>query len=329
MKRQQKKKSKEVISVDEIKKIIPNVSSSPHFRSKLTTRREMLDVCIAMIPIIIWGAYHFGSYTLLISICTVAAAVASEYIYEKLMHLPITIGDCSAVVTGLILSLNMPPAIPIWVPMVGAVFAIVVVKQLYGGLGQNFINPAIAARCFLHIAYSGLMNDFSYGTFDNMTSATPLAMLRAGEEVNLWDLFIGNVPGTIGEVSTLCLLIGICYMIARNIITPRIPIVYIGTVAIFMFITGGFDPYYMVVQLLSGAIIFGACFMANDYVTSPVTHRGQIFYAIFIGIMTGIIRTWSPTAEGASYSILLGNLLVPILDRISIPAPFGKGGNKK
>ena len=257
------------------------------------------------------------------------AAVAAEYLYEKLMHLPITIGDCSAVVTGLILSLNMPPAIPVWVPMIGAVFAIVVVKQLYGGLGQNFINPAIAARCFLHIAYSGLMNNFSYGTFDNVTSATPLAMVRAGEQVNLWDLFIGNVPGTIGEVSTLCLLIGICYMIARNIITPRIPIVYISTVAVFMFIVGGFSPYYVLVQLMSGAIIFGACFMANDYVTSPVTHKGQILYAIFLGLMTGIIRTWSPTAEGASYSILLGNLLVPILDRVSIPTPFGKAKEKR
>lgn len=315
--------------MDEIKKILPNVSSSPHFRSKLTTRREMLDVCIAMVPIIIWGAIHFGPYTLLISACTVATAVAAEYFYEKLMHLPITIGDCSAVVTGLILSLNMPPAIPVWVPMIGAVFAIVVVKQLYGGLGQNFINPAIAARCFLHIAYSGLMNNFSYGTFDNVTSATPLAMVRAGEPVNLWDLFIGNVPGTIGEVSTLCLLIGICYMIARNIITPRIPIVYISTVAVFMFIVGGFSPYYVLVQLMSGAIIFGACFMANDYVTSPVTHKGQILYAIFLGLMTGIIRTWSPTAEGASYSILLGNLLVPILDRVSIPTPFGKAKEKR
>jgi len=315
--------------MDEIKKILPNVSSSPHFRSKLTTRREMLDVCIAMVPIIIWGAIHFGPYTLLISACTVATAVAAEYFYEKLMHLPITIGDCSAVVTGLILSLNMPPAIPVWVPMIGAVFAIVVVKQLYGGLGQNFINPAIAARCFLHIAYSGLMNNFSYGTFDNVTSATPLAMVRAGEQVNLLDLFIGNVPGTIGEVSTLCLLIGICYMIARNIITPRIPIVYISTVAVFMFIVGGFSPYYVLVQLMSGAIIFGACFMANDYVTSPVTHKGQILYAIFLGLMTGIIRTWSPTAEGASYSILLGNLLVPILDRVSIPTPFGKAKEKR
>lgn len=315
--------------MEEIKKMLPNVSSSPHFRSKLTTRGEMIDVCIAMIPIILWGAFHFGPYTLVITICTVAVAVASEYIYEKLMHLPITIGDFSAVVTGLILSMNMPPAIPVWVPMVGSVFAIIIVKQLYGGLGQNFINPAIAGRCFLHIAYSGLMNDFSYGSFDNLTSATPLAAVRAGESVNLWDLFIGNIPGTIGEVSKLCLLIGIAYMIWRNVITPRIPIVYIGTVAIFMFIAGGFDPYFMLVQLLSGGVVFGACFMANDYVTSPVTHKGQILYALFLGLMTCIIRLWSPTAEGVSYSILLGNLLVPILDRISVPEAFGKGGNKK
>jgi len=316
---------------NEMIKHLPRVSSSPHFRSKLTTQREMLDVIIAMLPITLWGAYHFGPYSLVVVALTVATAVLSEFLYEKLMHLPITIGDLSAVVTGMILSLNMPPSIPVWVPMIGAVFAIVVVKQLYGGLGQNFINPAIAARCFLHISFAGLMNDFSAPAigFDAMTGATPLAAIRAGQAYPLWDLFIGNTPGTIGEVSTLCLLIGIIYMVARNIITPRVPITYIATFSIFMFIAGGFDPYYVLVELLSGAIIFAACFMANDYVTSPVTHAGQVVYAIFLGLMTGIIRTWSPTSEGASYAILFGNLLVPIIERYTIPKPFGKRGNKK
>ena len=316
---------------NDIIKSLPHVSSSPHFRSKLTTRREMLDVIIAMIPITLWGAYHFGLYSLFIVAITAATAVASEYLYERLMHLPITIGDLSAVVTGMILSLNMPPSIPFWVPMIGAVFAIVVVKQLYGGLGQNFINPAIAARCFLHISFAGLMNDFSAPAigFDAVTGATPLAAIRLGTPYSYWDLFIGNTPGTIGEVSILCLLIGIGYMIARNIITPRVPITYIATFSIFMFIAGGFDFNYLILELLSGAIVFGACFMANDYVTSPVTHGGQVVYAIFLGLMTGVIRTFAPSAEGVSYAILFGNLLVPIIERYTIPTPFGKRGNKK
>lgn len=315
----------------QIKKI-PNVSSSPHFRSKLTTHGEMLDVIIAMIPISVWGIYHFGIYSLAVMIATVVAAVLSEYIYEKALKLPITIGDLSAVVTGMILSLNMPPQIPLWVPMVGAVFSIVVVKQLYGGLGQNFMNPAIAGRCFLHISFAGLMNDFSCAKigFDAITSATPLAQIENGTYSDgLLNLFLGNHAGTIGEVSVLCLLIGIAYMLYKNVITIQIPASYLITFAIFEFIAGGFNPTFVLMQLMSGGILFGACFMANDYVTSPITHKGQILYGIFLGIMTGVIRTFAPSAEGVSYSILLGNLLVPIFERYTIPTPFGKGGSKK
>ena len=313
-------------------KNIPNVSSSPHFRSKLTTHGEMLDVIIAMIPISLWGIYHFGIYSLAVMIATVLAAVLSEYIYEKALKLPITIGDLSAVVTGMILSLNMPPQIPLWVPMVGAVFSIVVVKQLYGGLGQNFMNPAIAGRCFLHISFAGLMNDFSCAKigFDAITSATPLAQIENGTYSDgLLNLFLGNHAGTIGEVSVLCLLIGIAYMLYKNVITIQIPASYLITFAIFEFIAGGFNPTFVLMQLMSGGILFGACFMANDYVTSPITHKGQILYGIFLGIMTGVIRTFAPSAEGVSYSILLGNLLVPIFERYTIPTPFGKGGSKK
>ncbi len=318
----------------EIKKI-PNVSSSPHFRSKLSTHREMLDVIIAMIPISLWGVYHFGIGSLVILVATVAAAVVSEFLYEKALGLPITISDLSAVVTGMILGLNMPPQVPVWVPVVGAVFAIVVVKQLYGGLGQNFLNPALAGRCFLHIAFAGLMNDFSCAKigFDAMTSATPLAQVEAGTYLanggSMLDLFLGNTAGTIGEVSVLCLLIGIAYMLYRNVITIQIPAAYLITFAIFELIAGKFDVQFVLMQLMSGGVLFGACFMANDYVTSPVTHKGQILYGVFIGIMTGVIRTFAPSAEGVSYSILLGNLLVPIFERYTIPTPFGMGGSKK
>lgn len=314
----------------EVKVKLPNVSSSPHFRGALTTKREMMDVCIALIPALIWGTIHFGIYSLLVVVLTVATAVVAEYLYEKLMHKEITIGDFSAVVTGLILGLNMPPSIPVWVPMIGAVLAIVIVKQLYGGLGQNFMNPAIAARCFLHIAYASLMNDFSYGSFDNMTSATPLALINSGDKsTSLLDLFLGNTPGCIGEVSVLCLAIGVAYLMYRGVVTWRIPGMYLLTVFVLSLFAGGFSIYYAVAQILSGGLFFGACIMANDYVTSPVTPDGQILYAIFLGLMTFIIRTFAPSAEGVSYSILLGNLLVPFIENATIPTAFGKVKMKK
>jgi electron transport complex protein RnfD len=315
----------------EIKKI-PNVSSSPHFRSKLTTQRTMLDVIIAMLPMAVWGIIHFGIYSLVIMAATVATAVASEYIYEKALGLPITVNDLSAVVTGMILSLNMPPSIPFWVPMIGAAFAIIVVKQLYGGLGQNFLNPALGARCFLHIGFAGLMNDFSCAKigFDAMTSATPLAQIEAGTYTgSMFDLFIGNTAGAIGEVSVLCILLGVAYMLYRKVITLNIPAAYLITFAVFELIAGGFSFNFVLMQLMSGGILFGACFMANDYVSSPVTPKGQIVYGVFLGIMTGVIRTFAPSAEGVSYSILLGNLLVPIIERYTIPTAFGMGGSKK
>ena len=309
-----------------------NVSSSPHVRCSVNTQNLMLDVVIAMIPAAAFGVYNFGFHALLVLLITSAVCVASEYVYEKLMHKPITIADGSALVTGMILALNMPPQIPFWVPVIGAAFSIIVVKQLYGGLGQNFMNPALAGRCFLHISFAGLMTDFSCAKigYDALTSATPLAQIENGTfDGTLLDLFLGNHAGTIGEVSVLCLLIGIVYMLYKNVITIQIPASYLITFAIFEFIAGGFNPTFVLMQLMSGGILFGACFMANDYVTSPVTHKGQILYGIFLGIMTGVIRTFAPSAEGVSYSILLGNLLVPIFERYTIPTAFGKGGSKK
>ena len=308
-----------------------NVSSSPHVRDRITTQNLMFDVVIAMIPASVYGVWQFGLNALLVLIATVIACVLSEYVYEKLMKKPITITDGSAVVTGMILALNMPPEIPVWIPMLGGVFAIIVVKQLYGGLGQNFMNPALAARCFLLISFAGFMNDFSAASigFDSVSGATPLAQLRAGQEVDLASLVIGRIPGTIGEVSVIALLIGAAYMIIRKVISPRIPLIYIGTVAVFIFVFGGFDVTYTLSEICAGGLIFGAFFMATDYVTSPLTVKGQVVYGIILGVLTGTFRLWGASPEGVSYAIILSNLLVPLIEKATLPTAFGKGGKKK
>ena len=307
-----------------------HVSSSPHVRDTVTTKNIMYDVLIAMIPAAAFGVYQFGFNALLVIILTMAACVLSEYIFEKAMNRPITIADGSALVTGMILALNMPPEIPVWVPVLGGVFAIIVVKQLYGGLGQNFMNPALAARCFLLISFAGMMNDFSSASlgFDSVSGATPLAMLRSGETVDLAALVIGRIPGTIGEVSVLALLIGAVYMLVKKVISPRIPLIYIGTAAVFLFLFGGFDPYYVICEVCSGGLIFGAFFMATDYVTSPITPKGQIVYGVILGLLTGIFRLWGASPEGVSYAIILSNLLVPMIERVTLPKAFGKEGKK-
>ena len=307
-----------------------NVSSSPHVRSSVTTQNLMLDVVIAMIPAAAFGVFHFGLHALLVMIVTVAACVASEYVYEKFMNKPITIMDMSAVVTGLILALNMPPEIPLWIPALGGVFAIIVVKQLYGGLGQNFMNPALAARCFLLISLALFMNDFSSPAigFDSVSGATPLASMRAGGTVDLAALITGQIPGTIGEVSAIALIIGGIYMIARKVISPRIPLIYIGTTAVFIFLFGGFDINYTLCQVFAGGLIFGAFFMATDYVTSPITPKGQVVYGVVLGVLTGIFRLWGASPEGVSYAIILSNLLVPMIEKVTLPTAFGKEGKK-
>ena len=307
-----------------------HVSSSPHVRCKDTTQNLMLDVVIAMLPAAAFGVYRFGVYALVVILATVAACVASEYIWQKLMHKPITVNDCSAVVTGMILALNMPPEIPVWIPMLGGVFAIIVVKQLYGGLGQNFMNPALAARCFLLISLALFMNDFSSPAigFDSVSGATPLAAMRAGNTVDLAALITGQIPGTIGEVSAIALIIGGVYMIARKVISPKIPLIYIGTTAVFVFLFGGFDINYTLCQVFAGGLIFGAFFMATDYVTSPITPNGQIVYGVVLGVLTGIFRLWGASPEGVSYAIILSNLLVPMIEKVTLPKAFGKEGKK-
>ena len=304
-----------------------NVSSSPHVRSHETTHSIMLDVAIAMLPATAFGVYHFGMHALLVLIVTVAACVLSEYVYEKLMKKQSTVSDCSALVTGMILALNMPPEIPVWIPVIGGIFAIVVVKQLYGGLGQNFMNPALAARCFLLISFAGHMNNFSSAKlgFDSVSGATPLA---SGGSVDLAAMVVGRIPGTIGEVSVIALLIGGIYLIVKKVISWKIPVTYIATLAVFVFIFGGFDANYVLAQVCGGGLIFGAFFMATDYVTSPITPMGQIVFGIMLGLLTGIFRLWGASPEGVSYAIILCNLFVPMIERVTLPKAFGKEAKK-
>jgi len=284
----------------------------------------MLDVAIAMIPASAYGVYQFGVKAALILLISVLSCVLSEYVFESLMGKPITVSDGSALVTGMILGLNMPPAIPLWIPFLGGVFAIIVVKQLYGGLGQNFMNPALAARCFLLISFTGKMTDFTYR--DAVSGATPLAALKAGEAVDITSMFIGKISGTIGEVSVIALLLGAAYLLYRKVISIKIPAAYLITFAVFVFIFGRHDLMYVLTHLCGGGLIFGAFFMATDYVTSPITPKGQILFGVLLGVLTGLFRLFGGSAEGVSYAIIISNILVPLIEKISIPVAFGKEG---
>ena len=243
------------------------------------------------------------------------------------MHKPITIKDCSAAVTGLLLALNLPPTLPWWMGVVGAVFAIIVVKQLFGGLGQNFMNPALAARCFLLICFTGQMTYFVY---DGVTGATPLANLKAGEAVNTMDMLLGFTRGTIGETSVIAIMIGAMFLILMGVIDLRIPGSYIVSFVVFTVLFGGhgFDPQYITAHLCGGGLMLGAWFMATDYVTSPITSSGKIIYGICMGLLTGLFRLFGGSAEGVSYAIIISNLLVPLIEKVTLPKPFGKGGEK-
>ncbi len=306
-----------------------NVSSSPHARSNVLTKNLMWDVAIAMVPATVFGVYQFGIKALLILAVTVASCVLSEYVYESLLGKPVTISDGSAVVTGMILGLNMPPEIPLWIPFLGGIFAIVVVKQLYGGLGQNFMNPALAARCFLLISFANQMNAF---TLDGVSGSTPLAVLKSGGDVDVAAMFVGRIPGTIGEVSVIALLIGAAYMLVKKVITIRIPAAYLITFTVFVLIfgvmLGGHDMSYVLAQLCGGGLIFGAFFMATDYVTSPITPRGQIVFGVLLGILTGLFRLFGGSPEGVSYAIIISNLFVPLIEKVTLPTAFGKEGKK-
>ena len=306
---------------------VMKVSSNPHIRSKVTTSNIMLAVVIALLPAAGFGIYNFGLDALILILVTVASTVLTEFLYEKLMHKPVTIGDYSAVVTGLLLALNLPPAAPWWIGVIGGVFAILVVKMLFGGLGQNFMNPALGARCFLLISYTSIMCNFECDTY---TGATPLATLKAGGNVNILDMVIGRTAGTIGETSMIAIVLGACFLILLGIIDLRIPGSYIVSFVIFIILFGGhgFNPTFISAHLAGGGLMLGAFFMATDYVTRPITKKGQYLYGIFLGILTGIFRIFGPSAEGVSYAIIIGNLLVPLIEKITLPKAFGKGGEK-
>lgn len=302
-----------------------NVSVSPHIRDKSSTRKIMIDVCIALVPTLAFGVWHFGINALFVIISSVLSCVISEAVFELIVKKPITVFDFSAVVTGLILALNMPPNIAWWVPAVGGVFAIVIVKMLFGGIGQNIMNPALAARCFLLISFASRMTDFSV---DGVSSATPLAVLKSGGSVDLLDAFLGFKTGCIGEVSVAAILIGAAYLLIRKVISIRIPAVYILSTALFIFVftlakTGMPTWQFMFGELLTGGLMAGAFFMATDYTTSPITKWGQVIYAVLIGFLTAVFRILGSSAEGVSYAIIISNLFVPIIEKITVPKAFG------
>ena len=305
-----------------------HVSSSPHIRSKVTTRYIMYLVIIALLPATIFGIVNFGPRALLHICITVATAVLTEYLFEKGMHRPITITDGSAALTGLLLALNFPVSVPWWMGILGGVFAILVVKQLFGGLGQNFMNPALGARCFLLISFTSMMTNFTY---HGESVATPLAALKAGEVVNTKDMLLGFTAGTIGETSAIALLVGAIILLWFGIIDIVIPGLYILTFVIFICLFGGhgFDPAFITAHLCGGGLMLGAWFMATDYVTSPITPKGKIIYGILLGVLTGLFRLFGSAAEGVSYAIIISNIIVPIIDKYTIPRAFGKKKEKK
>jgi electron transport complex, RnfABCDGE type, D subunit len=289
----------------------------------------MQYVVIALLPTTVFGVFHFGLHALLQVLITVATTVLTEYIYDRCMHKKISIGDFSAVVTGLLLALNLPPSAPLWIGVIGGVFAIIVVKMLFGGLGQNFMNPALGARCFLIISFTSIMTNFDC---DAYTGATPLAAIKTGESApDLLDMIIGRTAGTIGETSMIALLIGAVFLLLMKVIDLRVPGTYILSFVIFiiLFSGHGLDINYILSQLAGGGLMLGAFFMATDYVTRPVTKNGQYVFGMFLGIMTGIFRIFGPSAEGVSYAIILGNLLVPLIEQFTKPTAFGKKKVKK
>lgn len=302
------------------------VSSSPHIRAKHTVQSIMLDVIIALLPALLVGVYFFGIKALLLIIVSVVSCVAFELIWQKVMKKPITIMDLSAVVTGLLLAFNLPTGAPIYVAIVGAFVAVILAKQFFGGIGQNFINPALAARAFLLAAYPTAMTNF-VTNIDAATGATPLALIKQGQIENLpsfMDAFVGNIGGCIGEVSALALLIGGLYLLYKKVITWHIPVFYMGTVFGMTFIFGGFQFYQSAYSLMLGGVMLGAFFMATDYTTTPMTIKGQIIFAIGAGCITGVIRLFGGYPEGVSYSILLMNLVVPLIDRYVKTKRFGE-----
>ena len=283
----------------------------------------MLYVIIALLPATVFGVYTFGVPALFVVLITTASAVLTEYIYQKLMKKKVTIGDFSAALTGLLLALNLPAEALWWICVLGSVFAILIVKQVFGGLGQNFMNPALGERCFLLISFTGRMTSFVY---DGVTGATPLALLKYGESVKLMDMLIGNEAGTIGETSVIAILIGAMFLIAMGIIDLRIPGTYLASFVVFIVLFGGhgLDITYITAHLCGGGLMLGAWFMATDYVTSPMTHKGMLIYGVAIGFLTVVIRLFGAYPEGMSFAIFIMNAFTPLINTYCKPKRFGE-----
>ncbi|MSU02367.1 RnfABCDGE type electron transport complex subunit D [Tissierella pigra] len=314
------------------------VSSSPHIRSNESVKRIMLDVIIALIPASIGAVYFFGLNALKLILLSIASALFFEAAIQKLFRKEITINDCSAIVTGILIAFNLPANAPWWIPVFGSGFAIIVVKQCFGGIGSNFMNPALAARAVLLASWPNIMSNFVLPGVDAVTGSTPLAIMKYGgadagasatvaqavqELPSVMDMFIGNIGGAIGETSALLLLIGGLYLIIRKVINWKIPVVYIGTTAILLLILG-VEMDQLIYHILGGGLILGAFFMATDYSTTPVTPLGQIIFALGAGILTALIRVKGGFPEGVSYSILLMNVASPLIEKFTAPKIFGR-----
>lgn len=330
------------------------VNSSPHYRCKDSTSSLMRDVIIALLPILAGSVVFFGFRSLTLTLVGVAAALASETLFNWITKRKNTVTDLSAVVTGMLLTFNVPVTTPYWMIAIGSFFAIVVVKCLFGGLGKNFLNPALAARAFLFSwpnimttftrPFSDLHWDLSFvfgepmftdgvvsDSLDAVTGATALSSLREGivPDVDLWDMFVGNMPGALGETSSLLILLGLVYLLCRKVITWHIPVFYLGTVALltYLFPVGGMDNFtYMIYELLSGGLLLGAVFMATDYTTSPLSRMGKVIYGVGCGCLTVLLRTFGDFPEAVSYAILIMNVVALVIDRYLKPRRYGIGG---
>ena len=303
------------------------VSGTPHVRSKESIHSIMRDVIIALVPATAAGIYYFGLRALILIVAAIISAVFFEWLYEKITKKPVTINDLSAVVTGLLLAMNLPASAPVWVAIVGSAFAIIFAKQLFGGLGQNFINPALAGRAFLLASYHTEMTTWVVPNglaADAATYATPLAQLKNGAlDASLKQLVIGQVGGTIGETCAIALIIGGIYLLYKHVISWKIPVIYIATVFILFAVIGRHGMRMPLQEIFAGGVMLGGIFMATDYASSPVTPKGQVIFAVGAGLLTYLIRTFGGYPEGVSYSILIMNCCVPLIERFTEPTIFG------
>ncbi len=301
------------------------VSSSPHLRSDKSTKKIMLDVIIALVPAMIGAVYFFGINALKLILVSVISSVLAEAAIQKLFKKDITINDLSAVITGILIAFNLPANAPWWIPMMGAVFGIIVVKQFFGGIGQNFMNPALAARAFLVASWPSIMSNYVLPGADAVSGATPLGIMKynSGTLPTIMDMFVGNIGGSIGETSAILLLIGGLYLIIRKVIDWKTPIVYIATTAIMLMILG-VETDLIVYHILGGGLILGAFFMLTDYASTPVTPWGKIIVGVGAGILTALIRVKGNFPEGVSYSILLMNVVTPLIEKFTGPRIFGR-----